>query len=157
MATAKLINIEDAKLQTLSVEIKAMTVNGKQMTLSTFRQLPERNIFAVDYKLDGGVPWGLVRYHWGDQSRSGFHVVWQLDSVLFRAFLSLDGDPEFWPPSQELTTYLKARAARIKERSWASQERLRPEEDAARTALLGRHSQEMARLERSLPQLFIAV
>jgi hypothetical protein len=85
VAQAKVINIEDAKLKTLSVEIKAMTVNGKQMTLSTFRQLPEEILITDEGKLKG-VPWGIVRYFWGDQSKDGIHVVWQDGSNLYRSF-----------------------------------------------------------------------
>jgi hypothetical protein len=56
------------------------------MTLSTFRQLPERPIWTsapLNLSLRG-IPWGRVLYFWGDQSKDGFHVVWQDGNDLFR-------------------------------------------------------------------------
>ena len=76
MAIAKLINIEDAKVKTLTVQIMAITVSGKQMTLSTFRQLPERSIWSVAETPESafafrGVPWGRVRYRVGNARTGG--------------------------------------------------------------------------------------
>lgn len=91
MATARLINIEEAKLKTLSVQIAALTVSGKQMTLSTFRQLPEASIWSFADTPESafafqGVPWGRVRYAWGGQRADGWWLVWQDDAVLYRDF-----------------------------------------------------------------------
>ena len=80
---AQVINIQDAKLKTLSVEIKALTVNGKQMTLSVFRQLPEANIFDGEGRLRG-TAWGFVRHRWGDMPDGAIHVVWQRGESLCR-------------------------------------------------------------------------
>ena len=81
MAIGKLIQIEDAKLKTLTVEIKSLVINGKQMTLAVFRQLPEESIFDDEMNLRG-VPWGLVRYRIDGNNNP--HVLWQNDDVLFR-------------------------------------------------------------------------
>ena len=81
----KLLHIEDVNLKSLAVEIKAMTVSGKQMTLAVFRQLPQKSIWDDDYKLLG-VPWGRVRYFWGDDKDcNGFQVVWQAGGELLRS------------------------------------------------------------------------
>lgn len=82
---SKLINISDVKLKSLSVEIKALTVNGKQMTLAVFRQLPARELWDKQFKLLG-IPWGRVRYFWGeDKDCTGFQVVWQDADILYRS------------------------------------------------------------------------
>jgi hypothetical protein len=95
----KLIHIEDVKLKSMSVEIKAMTVNGKQMTLAVFRQLPPQSIFDDEYKLLG-IPWGRVVYFWGnDKDCNGFQVVWQQQDTLFRSM--------HWEPKFQHTDYVK--------------------------------------------------
>lgn len=56
------IETKRASLDTLAVTIQALHVNGKQMTLAVFRQLP----LACAYKNDGSLMpfefWGIVRY-----------------------------------------------------------------------------------------------
>lgn len=89
MARPRLVNIEDAKVKTLTVELKALTVSGKQMTLSTFRQLPVEDIWT-DWPEDPGfrgIPWGRVLYFWGGQIPRGFHLVWQDADELFRCHI----------------------------------------------------------------------
>jgi hypothetical protein len=91
---SKLLDIHDVQLKTLKVEVAALTVSGKQMTLSTFRQLPERDIWRYD-PLTGspfalrGIPWGRVLYFWGDQGRANgqFHLVWQDEELLYRMYV----------------------------------------------------------------------
>jgi len=53
---------KEASLKTLSVSIQALVVNGKQMTLSCFRQLPEGITTKQSGDLAPGTWWGLVRY-----------------------------------------------------------------------------------------------
>lgn len=81
----RLIDIEDVKLKTFSVEIKALSITGKQMTLSVFRQLPRENIFDENYSLRG-IPWGTVNYYWKG-NEGDIHIVWQRDNVLYRDVL----------------------------------------------------------------------
>jgi hypothetical protein len=83
---AKVINIRDAQIKTMAVEIKSMTVSNRQVTLALFRQLVEEDLISYDGTLKG-LPWGTVNYcpdkrcsherHW--------HVVWQKGSELRRA------------------------------------------------------------------------
>ena len=90
--TQKIITIEDVSLKSMAVEIKALTVSGKQMTLSVFRQLPRVSIWNNLFE-QIGTPWGRVLYFWGDaKDCDGFQVVWQRDSQLFRSL--------HWQPKQ---------------------------------------------------------
>lgn len=50
------IETRTASLETFAVTIRALHVNGKQMTLAVFRQLP------MGYEEDDDDLWGLVRY-----------------------------------------------------------------------------------------------
>jgi hypothetical protein len=60
-----------AIIHTATVDLKILRLDGKQMTLSTFRQLDEANILEGG---DGpstyfptrlpGTPWGRVNYTW---------------------------------------------------------------------------------------------
>lgn len=53
----------EATLSTLRVEIKALTVSGKQMTLAVFRQLPWMNVTTTDAELWTDARYrGTVRY-----------------------------------------------------------------------------------------------
>lgn len=51
-----IVESKNATLELLSVTIQALHVNGKQMTLAVFRQLPER------IESDSSDLWGVVRY-----------------------------------------------------------------------------------------------
>lgn len=89
----KIINIEDVSLKTMSVEIRAITVNNKQMTMGVFRQIPYNDI--LDYKTMElrGKPWGVVEYYWGDHNKADIHILWQAGNVLYRSLFSLQHSP----------------------------------------------------------------
>ena len=57
-----MIETKNVALSTFAVTIQALHVNGKQMTLSVFRQLPEITIFDENYNLRSYGYWGHVRY-----------------------------------------------------------------------------------------------
>lgn len=57
------IETKNASLDTLQVTIRALHVNGKQMTLAVFRQLP------TDMEDDESELWGMVRYTIKDEGR----------------------------------------------------------------------------------------
>jgi hypothetical protein len=88
----RVINIHDAKVKTMSVGIKAMTINDRQVTLAVFRQLMNIDLISDDGTLNG-IPWGIINYH-PDKCAEGspphFHVVWQEGEELRRATV---GDP----------------------------------------------------------------
>ena len=79
------IEATEAVLKTASVEVKALTLNGKQVTLSVFRQLQEEVIIDPDTALLRGVPWGKVNYFWGECSPDHLHIVWQQGNELRRS------------------------------------------------------------------------
>ena len=63
------VETKSASIETLSVQILALHVDGKQMTLSVFRQLPIAKVFMNDGNPLAVSCWGLVRYsikHEGD-------------------------------------------------------------------------------------------
>lgn len=89
------ISEPDLKIDDLTVTVRALHVNGKQMTLAVFRQLPLFECYDIDgvLSLTGATPWGLIRYEVKDQGR--LWVLLVLDGVLYRGnvepnFISLD-------------------------------------------------------------------
>jgi len=74
------------------VEIKAMTVNGKQVTLAVFRQLYDEPLYdSLSWKALG-IPWCRVNYHPDRCDRDPAvheHVVWQKGEELRRARVDL--------------------------------------------------------------------
>jgi len=80
------LDVREASIKTASVQIKALTVSGKQVTQSVFRQLLLADL--IDYKTGelNGTPWGRVNYYWGTcKDTDHLHVVWQLGEELRRA------------------------------------------------------------------------
>lgn len=62
------IETKSASLDTLAVTIQALHVNGKQMTLAVFRQLPVADAYKEDGSLADIEPWGTVRYQIKDEA-----------------------------------------------------------------------------------------
>jgi len=84
------ISAEQAIIQTAKIEIKSLTLNGKQMTMSVFRQIHQRKLISEqggEFSFNG-VPWGRVNYHWGSQVTSNLHVLWQDGPDLFRDLIA---------------------------------------------------------------------
>jgi hypothetical protein len=83
------INIENVHLKTASIEIKALMVNNRQLTLSTFRQIPEKEIIDYDTVTLKGIPWGYVNYFWKDNGNETdcWHIVWQEGAELRRCII----------------------------------------------------------------------
>lgn len=83
---------ENAVIKTASVEVKTLTISGKQVTLAVFRQLQERPLIVFNRNLSPvmvpGFPWGKVNYH-PDKCDSPrvphVHVVWQSGDTLYRS------------------------------------------------------------------------
>lgn len=74
-----IIDVQEATINTVSVEIRTLTISRKQVTLAVFRQLPMLDIIE-DYGIEvglreGAVPWGTVNYHWDvcDREEEGWH------------------------------------------------------------------------------------
>lgn len=93
------LNVHNAQISTVKVEIKTLTISGKQVTLALFRQLIEEVLIEEDGRLKG-VAWGTVNYHpdkCGDDAPH-WHVVWQSGDELRRSKVSESYQPEevFW-------------------------------------------------------------
>lgn len=82
------ISAQEAIIKTATVEIRTLTLNGKQMTLSVFRQLREESVIDEETLELRGQPWGTVNYHPDAECKAGrphLHVVWQKGNELRRA------------------------------------------------------------------------
>jgi hypothetical protein len=130
-----IISIHDAKVRTMTVGIKAMTINDRQVTLAVFRQLLKEDLINYPDGTLAGIPWGLINYHpdkCEDEHNPHIHVVWQKGKELRRD-----------------TVYEKRVLGREEEY---------PNVETYRRACLyvERHNKALQKLRR-LPQLFIAV
>ena len=77
--SGRVITVNEATLRTLTVEIRSLTVSGKQVTQSVFRQLYDESVLAVDGSARGPL-WGRVNYRWADHWHE--HLVWQIGDEL---------------------------------------------------------------------------
>lgn len=90
------ISVEQAFINTATIEIKALTVNGRQVTQALFKQLLNEPVVAWDTGEFLGTVWGRVNYFWGDcKAADHLHVVWQLGDQLRRSCVW--GKPRFDP------------------------------------------------------------
>ena len=81
------LTVHNAQIKTAAVEVKTLTISGKQVTLAVFRQLMEECLVDDETNALNGVPWGMVNYH-PDKScdwRTHLHVVWQKGADLRRS------------------------------------------------------------------------
>jgi hypothetical protein len=80
------LTVQNAEIKTAAVEVRTLTLSGKQVTLSVFKQIEQAPIIQEDGAL-AGEPWGRVNYHPDKCADLGahHHVVWQLGSELRRA------------------------------------------------------------------------
>ena len=78
------INVENAQIKTAAIEIKALTVSGKQVTQSVFKQLQEDCCIDFDSVTLKGLVWGHVNFQ---VDRSELNIVWQLGKELKRGIL----------------------------------------------------------------------
>jgi hypothetical protein len=95
------LTVHNAEIHTASVEIKTLTLKGRQVTLAVFRQLRESPLVAEDGTLNG-VPWGVVNYH-PDKcagARAHWHVVWQRGVDLLRSAVEVDPDSAVFQPDE---------------------------------------------------------
>jgi len=90
----KQLTTQNATITTAAVEVKTLTMSGKQVTLAVFRQLKEEPLIGEDGTLNGE-PWGAINYHPDKCSAAAdhLHVVWQKGTELRRAYV--DGAPNF--------------------------------------------------------------
>jgi hypothetical protein len=94
------ITTAEATVKTVTITVKAISINNKQMTLSMFRQLEDEDILDVETLQLRGVPWGWVNYHFNncqtdygaEITRMGphLHLIWQKDNELRCCVLYLE-------------------------------------------------------------------
>lgn len=79
------LTVHNAEVHTATVEVKTLTISGKQVTLAVFRQLREESLITEAGILNGE-PWGTVNYC-PPKCAGGkhLHVVWQQDEELLRS------------------------------------------------------------------------
>jgi hypothetical protein len=91
MSNGRVINVRDAQIKTAKVEIKSLTVSGKQVTMGVFRQLIKEPVIDPETFELRGLPWGTVNYFPKPCTPNHLHVVWQKGTELRRACV-----PELW-------------------------------------------------------------
>jgi hypothetical protein len=80
------IETKSASLDTMTVTIQALHVNGKQMTMSVFRQLPAPDESWNEQSHPQARPWGWVKYKYRDATH---WLVFSLNGQLWRRALRL--------------------------------------------------------------------
>lgn len=159
------IETKNASLDTVSVTIQALHVNGKQMTLAVFRQIPRRKETAAS------TPWGVVSYHIKEEGTKW--CVFSENGLLFRRCVDYWPD---WKPQEKSEEMYEISADFYKEKrklEWMRdpdgiaevQANLKVLQDQYAAATARRAiviAQEVAAYEitvklSGLPQLFIAV
>lgn len=135
-----------ASMHTATVSIQTINVNGKQMTLAVFRQLP-----VLEDIPDGACLWGKVLYEIKDQGKEW--IVLESEGRLFRRRPRFRADYEAvkWvcEVKRELHYTHKAEDRAEKEREL--------QEARAAVAEMKAVAEREAEVFQSLPQLFIAV
>jgi len=83
------VNVREATVRTMSVQVKSLTIANKQVTLSVFRQLQQEQIVDAKTLELRGIPWGKVNYFWGPcaERANHLHIVWQKGEELRRCCL----------------------------------------------------------------------
>lgn len=85
----KQLTTQNATITTAAVEVKTLTISGKQVTLAVFRQLEDETILKPLDATLVGEPWGRVNYHPDKcaDAAEHLHVVWQRGDELRRAYV----------------------------------------------------------------------
>lgn len=89
----KQLTTQNATITTATIEVKALTIGARQVTLAVFRQLRSEQLIAEDGTLLG-TPWGTVNYHPDKcaDEKEHVHVVWQKGTELRRANVQAPAD-----------------------------------------------------------------
>ena len=148
-----LVRVKDAKIKTVMIEVRAMIISDKQVTLSVFRQLKEESVLDHETGELRGVLWGLVNYHFergckyhdGTLDPNHVHVVWQKDDELRRDIVKENEHLYFWDGKEGHDWYRAQEFAASAPESYRKYKRA--------DALFRRN----IKIIFDLPQLFIAV
>jgi len=112
MTAEKKLTAHNATVTTATVEIKTLTVSGRQVTLAVFRQLIEEPILDRLTAEIIGNAWGSVNYH-PDKCGDGpehLHIVWQKGAELRRATIQAPNAGHHKHPAADL--YVQSRILR---------------------------------------------
>lgn len=95
------IKANEATVKTASVEVKTLTISGRQVTLAVFRQLELSSLIDPDGPTLRGIPWGRINYHGAQDCEargcgSHIHVVWQEGDELRRDSVPTDLRQNMW-------------------------------------------------------------
>ncbi|MET9362193.1 hypothetical protein ABZX93_14885 [Streptomyces sp. NPDC006632] len=92
----KQLTTQNATITTAAVEVKALTIGGRQVTQSVYRQLREARLVSYEGTFRGN-PWGYVnhcpeRQYWRsgesypcNDGHGHLHVIWQYGGELYRS------------------------------------------------------------------------
>lgn len=97
-----IIQAHSAEVKTASIQVKALIINGKQVTLAVFRQLQIENLINRNTGRLNGVVWGKVNYFGGDCENDHLHIVWQNGEELRRACVFERPDNSYAGPLRKL-------------------------------------------------------
>lgn len=110
---ARALTVQNAEINTASITIRTLQVEGRQVTMGVFRQLPVEDIISDELSLRG-VGWGHVNYliEGGNYAYYGhthiyangrpIHLVWQRGNELRRCLVPRDlVKPPFIFPNPE--------------------------------------------------------
>ncbi|MFB6550156.1 hypothetical protein [Streptomyces sp. NPDC056405] len=106
--TGKQLTPQNATITTATIQVQALTIGKKQVTLAVFRQLQEAALISDNGTLIGE-PWGIVNYHPDKcaDAPAHLHVVWQHGDVLQRSAVQMPGVGRHSHPIADL--YVQAR------------------------------------------------
>jgi len=71
-------------IESLSVTVKAVRINGRKMTQAVFRQIQGESLVDLETCRLRGLPWGQVNYRESGHNAPGVHVLWQKENELRR-------------------------------------------------------------------------
>jgi hypothetical protein len=110
MATGLPITVDQVEIRTASVEVRTLTLTRKQVTLSVFRQLPERDPIDWETGTLRGEVWGWVNYltDHGQDVWVSRHTLWR---YAHRADWEYDNGAESYSWNLRETTHDKYRVA----------------------------------------------
>jgi len=89
------LTVNDVSINTISIQIKAITVGNRQMTLSIFRQIKEESPIDDKFVLKG-LLWGTVNYFPEHDELTHYHVLWQKGEELRRGYVRRDAEFDYF-------------------------------------------------------------
>lgn len=88
------VTIDNVRLKSVSVTIRAIQIDNKQMTQAVYNQLPAVSLWDPVKEAPRGIVWGWVNHCPRGcviKSVEHRHIIWQHGSALFRTSFTHDG------------------------------------------------------------------